>query len=72
MTNARKMLRVIRDLAGATCALNNFSTSDDLTTETYPGLQWLARQIDHIVCDLDREWSAFYSSLSQETEPPTD
>ena len=66
MTDNRKMLRVIEDLEGATCALNNFASSDDLTTERYCGLQWLSRQIDHLICDLDREFSAFCKSMPRE------
>ncbi len=66
MTNNREILRVINDLEGATCALNNFASSDDLTTETHAGLQWLARQIDHLMCELNEEFSSFCSSLPRE------
>ncbi len=48
--------RAITDLEGATCALNNFAQSAELTVETADGLHWLALQIDGYMVELRNGW----------------
>ncbi len=58
MTGSSEIERIIADLEGASNALNNFAKTDDLPTEVDIGLQWLAYQIDSLMCELRNTWDA--------------
>ncbi len=67
MTRDQEIERTIADLEGATCALNNFAQSAELTVETADGLHWLALQIDGYMIKLRNGWDEL-----RPAQPPLD
>ena len=69
MTEASDIESTITDLEGASNALWNFAHSDELTIETVYGLQWLARQIDHGMSELRKNWNDLHDVTNGRAGP---